>query len=245
MLAIFQKEIRSFFSSLTGYLVIGLFLLITGLFLFVFSGGYNILDSGFASLDPLFQLAPWIFIFLIPAICMRLFADERRMGTLELLLTKPISLSKLVFGKYLASLALVALAIIPTLVYLYTISVLGRPVGNFDLGATLGSYLGLLFLAGCYCAIGIFSSSFTSNQIVAFLLAVLLCFVSFYAFEALSETGITGEKSYILEYFGINFHYESISRGVIDTRDIIYFLSVIFLFLKLTEQNISRNKIRR
>ncbi len=245
MLAIFQKEIRSFFSSLTGYLVIGLFLVITGLFLFVFNGGYNILDSGFADLSPLFQLAPWIFIFLIPAICMRMFSDERRMGTIELLLTKPVSLQKMIFGKYLGSLVLVILAIIPTLIYLYTISALGNPAGNFDLGATLGSYIGLLFLGGCYCAVGIFSSSLTSNQIVAFLIGVMLCFISFYAFEALAETGIAGNSSYVLEYFGINFHYQSISRGVIDTRDIVYFLSFIFLFLKLTEINISRNKIRR
>ena len=245
MLAILNKEIQSFFSSLTGYLVIGLFLVACGLFLFVFTGSYNILDSGFADLKSFFNLAPWIFIFLIPAISMKSFADEKRMGTMELLLTKPISLWKLILGKYLGILFLVILAIAPTLLYIFTISELGRPVGNFDVGATIGSYLGLIFLGACYAAIGIFSSSLSSNQIVSFLLGVFLCFISYFAFEALSQTNIFGNSSYILESFGISFHYKSISRGVIDTRDIIYFLSLIFLFLKLTEIKLSGNKTRR
>ena len=245
MLAILNKEIQSFFSSLTGYLVIGLFLVACGLFLFVFTGSYNILDSGFADLKSFFNLAPWIFIFLIPAISMKSFADEKRMGTMELLLTKPISLWKLILGKYLGILFLVILAIAPTLLYIFTISELGRPVGNFDFGATIGSYLGLIFLGACYAAIGIFSSSLSSNQIVSFLLGVFLCFISYFAFEALSQTNILGNSSYILESFGISFHYKSISRGVIDTRDIIYFLSLIFLFLKLTEIKLSGNKTRR
>lgn len=245
MFAILNKEIRSFFSSLTGYLVIGLFLLACGLFLFVFSGSYNILDSGFADLKSFFNLAPWIFVFLIPAISMRSFADEKRMGTMEILFTKPIGLKKLIFGKYLGILVLVVLAILPSLLYVYTISSLGRPPGNFDAGATLGSYIGLILLGGSYAAIGIFSSSLSSNQIVSFLLGVFLCFVLYFGFEGLSQTGIFGNSSYILEYFGISYHYQSISRGVIDTRDIIYFLSIIFLFLKLTEFNLSQSKNRR
>lgn len=245
MFAILNKEIQSFFSSLTGYLVIGLFLLICGLFLFVFSGGYNILDSGFADLKPFFTLAPWIFIFLIPAISMKTLADEKRMGTMEILLTKPISLWNLILGKYLGVLILVILAIIPSILYIFTICELGRPTGNFDVGATLGSYLGLLFLAGCYAAIGIFSSSLSSNQIVSFLLGVFLCFICYFGFEGISETNIFGGSSYILESFGISFHYQSISRGVIDTRDVIYFFSLIFLFLKLTEINLSLSKNRR
>ena len=228
MLAILNKEIHSFFSSLTGYLVIGLFLLGCGLFLFIFSGGYNILDSGFADLKPFFNLAPWIFFFLIPAISMRTFADEKRMGTMEILLTKPITLWQLILGKYLGVLSLIILAIIPTLLYVWTVGALGRPEWSFDLGGTIGSYLGLLFLGGCYTAIGVFASSLTSNQIVSFLLAVMLCFIAYFAFEALSRTNIFGTSGYILESFGISFHYKSVSRGVIDSRDIIYFFTAIF-----------------
>ena len=245
MLAILNKEIQSFFSSLTGYLVIGLFLIASGLFLFVFNGSYNILDSGFADLKPFFNLAPWIFIFLIPAIGMKSFAEEKRLGTMEILLTKPIGLWKLILGKYFGILFLVVLAILPSLLYVLSIHELGRPEGNFDVGATLGSYMGLFFLGGCYSAIGIFASSLSSNQIIAFLFGVLLCFFCYFAFEGLSETGIFGTSSYIIESFGISFHYQSISRGVIDSRDIVYFLSLIFLFLKLTEINLSATKNRR
>lgn len=245
MLAILNKEIRSFFSSLTGYLVIGLFLIACGLFLFVFNGSYNILDSGFADLKGFFNLAPWIFVFLIPAISMKSFADEKRMGTLEILLTKPVSLKKLIIGKYLGILFLIILAIIPTLLYVLTISELGRPTGNFDVGATLGSYLGLLFLGACYASIGIFASSLSSNQVISFLLGVFLCFFCYFAFEGLSEVGISGSSGYFLESMGISFHYQSISRGVIDTRDIVYFISLIFLFLKLTEINLSATKSRK
>ncbi|GAA4326240.1 hypothetical protein GCM10023164_28170 [Christiangramia aestuarii] len=175
---------------------------------------------------------------------MKSFSDEKRMGTMEILLTKPIGLWKLITGKYLGVVVLVILAIIPSLLYVLTINQLGRPVGNFDLGATVGSYIGLIFLGGCYASIGIFASSLSSNQIVSFLLAVFLCFLSYYAFEALSQTNIFGNSGYILESFGISFHYKSISRGVVDTRDIIYFLSLIFLFLKLTEINLSGTKKR-
>lgn len=245
MLAILNKEIRSFFSSLTGYLVIGIFLVACALFLFVFNGSYNILDSGFANLQPFFDLAPWIFIFLIPAISMRSFAEEKRLGTLEILLTKPISHWKLIMGKYLGVLYLVKLAIIPTFLYVFTISELGRPVGNFDLGSTIGSYAGLVLLGACYSSMGIFASSLTSNQVVAFLVGVFLCFVTYFGFEGLSETGIAGASGYLIESFGISYHYQSISRGVIDSRDILYFLCFIFLFLKLTQiklrsQNSSR-----
>ncbi|MUP45901.1 gliding motility-associated ABC transporter permease subunit GldF [Gramella sp. BOM4] len=245
MFAILNKEIQSFFSSLTGYLVIGLFLLVSGLFLFVFSGGYNILDSGFADLKPFFSLAPWIFLFLIPAISMRSFSEEKRMGTMETLLTKPISLWKLILGKYLGILILVVLAILPSLLYVYTISELGRPEGNFDAGATLGSYLGLLFLGGCYAAIGVFASSLSSNQIVAFLLGVFLCFIAYFGFEGISQTGIFGNYTYIVESVGINFHYQSISRGVIDSRDLIYFISVILLFLMFTQVRLNASKSNR
>ena len=234
MLAILNKEIQSFFSSPIGYLVIGIFLVACGLFLFVFPGEYNILDSGFADIKAFFNLAPWIFIFLIPAISMKSFAEEKRQGTMELLLTRPIGFKQLVLGKYFGALVLVILAIIPSILYVITIHQLGNPVGNFDAGATLGSYLGLIFLAGCYTAVGIFASSLTQNQIVAFIIAVFLCFLSYFAFEGLSSASISG-GNYGLEYLGISYHYQSISRGVIDSRDVIYFISFIFLFLKLTE----------
>ncbi len=234
MLAILNKEIQSFFSSPIGYLVIGIFLVACGLFLFVFPGEYNILDSGFADIKAFFNLAPWIFIFLIPAISMKSFAEEKRQGTMELLLTRPIGFKQLVLGKYFGALVLVILAIIPSILYVITIHQLGKPVGNFDAGATLGSYLGLIFLAGCYTAVGIFASSLTQNQIVAFIIAVFLCFLSYFAFEGLSSASISG-GNYGLEYLGISYHYQSISRGVIDSRDVIYFISFIFLFLKLTE----------
>ncbi|HEY9184818.1 MAG TPA: gliding motility-associated ABC transporter permease subunit GldF [Salegentibacter sp.] len=234
MLAILNKEIQSFFSSSIGYLVIGIFLVACGLCLFVFPGEYNILDSGFADIKAFFNLAPWIFIFLIPAISMKSFAEEKRQGTIELLLTRPIGFKQLVMGKYFGALLLVILAIIPSLLYVFTIHQLGDPVGNFDVGANLGSYLGLIFLAGCYTAIGTFASSLTQNQIVAFIIAVFLCFLSYFAFEGLSSTSISG-GNYGLEYLGISYHYQSISRGVIDSRDVIYFISFIFLFLKLTE----------
>lgn len=234
MLAILNKEIQSFFSSPIGYLVIGLFLIACGLFLFVFPGEYNILDGGFADIKAFFNLAPWIFIFLIPAISMKSFAEENRQGTMELLLTRPIGFKQLILGKYFGALVLVILAIIPSVLYVITIHQLGNPVGNFDVGATLGSYLGLIFLAGCYTSIGIFASSLTQNQIVAFIIAVFLCFLSYFAFEGLSSASISG-GNYGLEYLGISYHYQSISRGVIDSRDLIYFISFIFLFLKLTE----------
>lgn len=245
MFAILKKEIQSFFANLTGYLVIGIFLLVSALFLFVFNGGYNILDSGFADLKPFFDLAPWIFLFLIPAINMRSYSEEMRMGTMEILQTRPVSNWDLVSGKYLGGLSLVLLAIIPSLIYVVAIGELGQTVYNFDTGATIGSYLGLVFLAAGYTAISTFASSLTSNQIVAFLLGVFLCFVIYYAFEALATIHILGKFTYVMEYFGISYHYRSISRGVLDTRDLIYFISVIALFLKLTQLKISSAKNRR
>ncbi len=240
MFAIFRKEINTFFSSILGYLVIAVFLLANGLFLWVFQGNFNIFDFGFANLSPFFTLAPWIFIFLIPGICMRSFSEEKKQGTLELLFTKPITKWQLLLGKYFGNLMLVILALVPTFLYVLTIDQLGSPTGNFDLGATFGSYLGLLFLGACYTAIGLFSSTLSQNQLVAFMVAVFLCFLVYFGLEGISEIGIFGSNTYGLEYLGIAFHYESISRGVIDTRDILYFLSVIFLFLYFTKFSLGR-----
>jgi ABC-2 type transport system permease protein len=230
VLPIIKKEISSFFASPIGYLVIGLFLVVNGLFLWVFGGDYNILDAGFADLSPFFELAPWILLFLIPAVTMRAFSDELKQGTMELLITKPISLRSIVLGKYFGAVVLIVLALLPTLLYIVTISSLGNPSGNWDVGATLGSYLGLLFLVLAYTAIGIFASTLSENQIVAFITALFLCFVLYYGFEGLASIN----SAFDVSYFGLKAHFTSISRGVIDTRDVIYFLSVAALFVSLT-----------
>lgn len=242
MIAILKKEINSFFSSPIGYLVIGIFLVINGLFLWVFKGSYNILDSGFASLSPFFTLAPWIFLFLIPAITMKSFSEEKKQGTLELLLTKPVSHWKLVLGKYLGALILVLLALLPTLLYVWAIYNLGKPEGNLDTGATIGSYLGLILLGGCYTAAGVFASALTQNQLVSFILAVFLCFTSFFAFEALADLNLFELGAFGAGELGLSEHYKSISRGVIDSRDLVYFISFILFFLALTRFSVTNTK---
>lgn len=239
MFAILKKEINTFFASPIGYLVIAVFLLLNGLFLWVFKGQFNILDNGFADLSSFFLLAPWILIFLVPAVTMRSFADEKKQGTLELLLTKPISQFYIVLGKYLGALVLIILALIPTILYVFTISELGNPIGNLDIGSVMGSYFGLLFLMGAYTAIGIFASSLSDNQIVAFITAVFICFFFYFGFEGLSGYKLFGDSFYI-ESLGMESHFKSMSRGVIDTRDIIYFLSVTAFFIILTTLNIKR-----
>ena len=220
--------IKSFFSSTIGYLVIAVFLVINGLFLWVFGGNYNILDSGFADLSPYFELAPWVLLFLIPAVCMRAFSDEIKMGTLELLLTKPISLKQIVLGKYFGAVILIIIALIPTFLYVYTISELGNPPGNWDVGSTIGSYIGLLFLVFAYTSIGIFSSTLSQNQIVAFIIAVFLCFALYYGFEGFTSS------TFDISNLGMKAHFDSVARGVLDTRDLIYFLSVTIFFIVLT-----------
>ncbi|AXO79534.1 gliding motility-associated ABC transporter permease subunit GldF [Olleya aquimaris] len=236
MLAILKKEINSFFASPIGYLVIAIFLLLNGLFLWLFKGEFNILDNGFADLSSFFLLSPWILIFLIPAVTMRSFSDEKKQGTLELLLTKPISTLQLVLGKYFGALVLILIALLPTLLYIYTVYKLGNPTGNLDFGSTLGSYFGLLFLVATYTAIGLFASTISDNQIVAFIIAVFLCLFFYIGFEGIADV----TSSNIIENLGINAHYKSISRGVLDTRDIIYFLSITVLFIALTKLNIKK-----
>ena len=235
MFAILKKEVQSFFASPIGYLVIGIYLLANGLFLWVFKGDFNILDYGFADLSGYYFLAPWIFIFLIPAISMKSFSEEKKQGTLELLLTKPISTWQLVLGKYLGILALVCLALLPTLLYIYTVYQLGNPIGNIDLGATSGAYLGLLGIAMIYSAIGLFTSAISNNQIVAFIVAVILCFLLYFGFEGFAEYELLGVSSFDIENLGIKAHFNSISRGVLDTRDVIYFISISVFFLFLTK----------
>lgn len=232
MKALLLREIKSFFGSPIGYLVIAIFLLLNGLFLWVFNGDFNILNSGFADLSPFFVLSPWIFIFLIPAVTMRSFSDEKKQGTIELLLTKPLSMWEIVNGKFFGALLLIVLALVPTIIYVFVISSLGNPVGNIDMGSTLGSYFGLLFLIAGYTAIGIFTSTLSDNQIVAFILSVFLCFIFYFGFEGVS--GFAGGLDNFVASLGMEYHFKSMSRGVLDTRDIIYFLSITLLFLSLT-----------
>jgi ABC-2 type transport system permease protein len=231
MITLFRKEINSFFSSLTGYVVIIVFLVANALFMWVFKGNLNVLESGHANLDSLFFMAPWIFLFLVPAITMRIFAEEKRSGTLELLLTQPIKEMQIVLAKYMAAVALIVFSLVPTLVFYFSVSRLGSPPGNLDSGGIAGSYIGLFFLAAVYASVGIFTSAFTDNQIVSFILAVLLSFLLYTGFDLLTASDLFGNMETILVKLGINEHYRSISRGVIDTRDLIYFISVIGIFL--------------
>jgi ABC-2 type transport system permease protein len=242
MLAIFRKEINLFFSSLIGYIVVGVFLVVLGLFLFIFPDT-SLLNYGFASLDPLFDMAPNIFVFLIPAITMRTFAEEQQSGTIELLVTRPISDWQIIAGKYLASLVLVLFALIPTILYYYTIYDLGAPRGNLDSGGIMGSYIGLFFLAAGFVAIGVFASSITKNQIVAFLLATALCFWFYWGFDYLSRLPVfVGKGDDVVQMMGMLYHYDSLSRGLIDSRDVIYFLSISGFFLFMSMLALERRK---
>ena len=233
MFPILKKEFNSFFSSSIAYLVIGVFLVINGLFLWVFKSDYNILNAGFADLNTYFYLAPWVFLFLIPAITMKSFADEFNNGTIEILKTRPINDWQIVLGKFFASLLLTIVALIPTLTYVYTVSSLGNPVGNIDFGSTIGSYIGLLFLASTYTAIGLYTSTLSKNQIIAFILGVFITLFLFYGFDAIANS--FADNSYTIQQFGMYEHFKSISRGVIDTRDILYFISVTIFFLFMTK----------
>lgn len=236
MWAVCKKELRQFFSSLTGYIAIIVFLLANGLVLFVFEN--NILDFGYATLDRFFQLAPWILLLLIPAITMRSLADEFKAGTFEILQTRPLSRWQIVGGKYIGCLVVVIIAVLPTIIYFFSIQQLSTSEG-IDTGATIGSYVGLIFLAAVFTSIGICTSSFTNNAVVAFIISLIACALLYYGFNAISHLpGLEGNADYYIEMAGIDFHYQSISRGVIDTRDIIYFLSVIFLFLTITNRNL-------
>jgi len=234
MLAIFKREIQRFFTSAVGYLVVGFFLILSGLFLWVFNGAFNIFEYGFADLSNFFLLAPWVFLFLIPAITMKSFSEEKKLGTLELLFIKPIAIWETVLGKFLGTAVLAFIAIIPTLLYVYTVSQLGTRIGNLDTGLVIGSYFGLFFLITAYTAIGLFSSTLSENQIVAFITGMVLCFLLFYGFEALGSLFSSGNTAVFVKNLGMKAHFDSIARGVIDSRDLLYFLSVTLFFLLLT-----------
>ena len=231
MLSILRKELISYLSSLVAYVTIGAFLVVLGLFLWVFPAS-SILEYGYAGLDSLFSTAPYLFMFLVPAITMRSLAEERREGTFELLLTRPLTDWQIVLGKYFASLVLILFALLPTLVYYYSVYVLGNPQGNIDTGAVIGSYIGLFLLGACFAAIGLFASSITKNQVIAFVIAVFLCFFFYSGFDSLSQ--ILSLQNLTLENLGITEHYESVSRGVLDTRDLAYFIIVSGIFIWLT-----------
>jgi len=236
MWSICKKELSQFFSSLTGYIAITVFLLVNGLVLFVFKN--NILDNGYATLEDFFSFAPWVLIFLIPAISMRSFADEYRSGTFEILRTRPITSWQIVLGKFFGSLIVAAIALLPTIVYYFSINSLAATAG-IDAGAAAGSYLGLFFLTAVFTAISIAVSSFTNNSVVAFIISLIACTILYYGFGAVSQLpALENGADYYIEMLGIEPHYQSISRGVIDSRDLIYFISITVFFLLITRQNL-------
>jgi len=235
MFTLYIKEINSFFNTLTGYLVIIVFLLANSLFMWVFPGQMNILDSGYANIDTLFIIAPWVFLFLVAAVTMRLFSKEKKNGTIEFLFTKPLTDLTIILSKYLAGVTLVLLSLIPTLIYFAVVFYLGKTGANIDTGGTWGSFIGLFFLAAIYVAIGVLASAITDNQIVAFILGMITCFFFYIGFEFISAMDLWGNFGDFINNLGINEHYKSLSRGVIDTRDVLYFLSVISLFVFSTK----------
>jgi ABC-2 type transport system permease protein len=243
MFALIRKEVNSFLNSLIGYIVILIFLLTISLFLWIFPGGnFNIPDGGYAVMDGLFVITPYVYLFLIPAITMRLFAEEKKAGTIELLLTRPLTEFQVIFAKYIAGVILVFFSLLPTIVYYLTIYKISLPAGNVDSGAIWGSYTGLLLLGAVFTSIGLFASSVSDNQVVAFIIAFFLCLFCLQGFESISGLTQTGWLSTLLFNAGINAHYLSLSRGVIDTRDLIYFISVIALFLVMTKTTMESRK---
>jgi ABC-2 type transport system permease protein len=231
MLSLYLKELRSFLSSIIGYVFILIYLIASGLFHWILSYNTNLLEGAEADLIPFFNLSPVILLILIPAITMRSIAEERRTGTIELLFTKPISDLGIILAKYFAGVTLMIIAIIPTIVYFFSMYYMGKPIGIIDLGASLTSYLGLILLGSVFVSIGIFASSLTSSQIVSFILAMFLCWFIYDGLELLGSFSQMGNSDAIIRYFGISSHYNSIKKGLVDTSDIVYFISVIFLFL--------------
>lgn len=234
MISILSREFNGFLNSLIAYLVIGVFLTAIGLLMWVFPET-SVLEYGYADMDTLFSLAPYVYMFLIPAITMKSLAEEKRGGTMELLLTRPLSDWDIILGKYLASFLLVIFSILPTLVYYFSVRALGDPVGNVDTSGVIGSYIGLILLGGVFCSVGIFASSITPNQIVAFIVAAFLSFLLFSGFDSLSAMNTWSAWVLVIKQFGMLYHYESLGKGLIDSRDLIYFFSVAFMFLLLTK----------
>jgi len=243
VIALLRKEINSFLGSIIGYVVIVVFLAVTGLFAWILPGtDFNIVQSGYATLDSLFILAPWVFMFLIPAITMRSFAEENKSGTIELLLTKPFSDMQIVAAKYFAGLLLVLFSLLPTLVYYIILNYLAAPVGNLDHGGIRGSYIGLFFLGSAYVAIGIFASAVSANQIVSFIVAVLIAFFFHAGFDFLSNLTASSSVNFILSQLSMSAHYSSLSRGVIDSRDAVYFITLTVFFMLLSKFILEKRK---
>jgi ABC-2 type transport system permease protein len=242
MTALLFKEIRSFLSSLIGYVVMAVFLLLNDLFMWIFPGDFNVLEMGFSSIEALFEISPWVFMFLIPAITMRSFSEEKRSGTIELLFTRPLTDLQIILAKYFAGWLLVIIALLPTLVYYFTVYNLGNPVGNIDKGGTWGSYIGLLFLASGYVSIGIFASAITNNQIVSFLVAMMFCFFMYTGFQSLASFDLLGSMDEPIRKLGIQEHYQSLSLGLIDSRDVVYFVGLNALFIILTQTVLGSRK---
>ena len=245
MFAIFRKEINGFFSSLTGYLVIIVFLLVNSLFMWVFPGEYNIFDSSYAGLDTLFFLSPFVFLFLVPAVTMRMIAEEKRLGTIELLYSKPLTERGIIWGKYLASVALVLLSLLPCIIFYISVYIMGETPGNLDKGGTLGAFIGLFFLASVYASAGVFASSLTDNQVIAFIIAVLICFFLYMGFDSVAYLPGLKKINELVINLGINEHYKSMSRGVLDIRDAVYFLAVAGIFNEATRLVLVSRKWRK
>lgn len=240
MWSVCKKELRQFFSSLTGYIAIIIFLLLNGLFLFVFNKS-GIFEEGYASMDKFFELAPWILLLLVPAVTMRLLADEFKGGTIELLKTRPLSSWQILTGKFWAALIVIVIALLPTFIYIFSLKSLAAGDTNLDAGGIAGSYIGLFFLCAAFTAVGLCCSSLTNNAVVAFLLSAFVCFVLYFGFSSLSQLPqLKSGADYYIEKIGIDFHYRSVSRGVIDSRDLIYFITVVMLFLILTQKRLAK-----
>jgi ABC-2 type transport system permease protein len=243
VIALFKKEVNGFFSSLSGYVVVALFLAATGLLLWIIPGSeFNIPESNYATLDGLFILSPWLFLFLIPAVTMRMFAEENKTGTIELLMTRPISDFRIVLAKFMAAVTLAVLSLLPTLTYFFSVYLFASPKGNVDVAGITGSYLGLLFLCSAFASIGNFCSAATNNQIVSFLLALVMSYFFYSGFDLMSGFGFSNIISNIIAQFGISAHYASMSRGVIDTRDVVYFICITLFFLLCTRFTLEKRK---
>jgi len=241
VISIFRKEVAGFLNSLIGYMVISVFLTGIGLMMWVFPQT-NVLDYGFAELGTLFGLAPYVFMFLIPAICMKFFAEEQKSGTIEILYTRPVTDLQVILGKYFAGLFLVIFSLLPTLIYYYSIHELGSPKGNLDSAGIMGSYIGLILLGSFFTALGVFASCITENQIVAFILGAFLCFIFYDGIDALASLEAIGSAGHFIEQLGVVYHYNALSRGLMDSRDILYFLSITATTILLTNLVIGSRK---
>lgn len=242
MIALFKKEISVFFSTLIGYLIIALFLLVNGIILWTSMSSFNILDYGYANMDMFFKVSPLLFLLFIPAISMRVFTEEYNVGTIETLITKPISIFQLVFAKFLAVFCLVCLSIFPTIIYVISVYYLGETIGNLDLASIIGSYIGLCLLSSVFASISVYCSALSSNQIISFVVAILLCALFYFGFDLLSELSVLQKFDLLIQKIGISYHYQDLSKGLLSFSDVFYFISVSFLFLKLNEQLISNRK---